>query len=378
MPRTFVDGNLVRRWYVDGSSARKGFFNGNLVFSNAPNPIYGRSFVTAAWRADDDAYYWFNLRTGHASYGCWTDREWRTEFVSLNGYNTPGKHIERYDDGRYRAYLYQDDWCPGAGTLAWSYWFPGVAVPEVVAYTGIEVYIAANYSRSIVSITQQASPANDYTVGVRTYDPYPEGTSGTFVLAVNLTGDGTGITPDYNALYGSPPDARALERTSYYKPPSGNNCLRFDTLVKMYDGTVKRICDLLPGDIVLSNKDGVLVPGKVISLRHAGGQSTYELDTGVEKMYCNDVHPWKTASGWRAIDEVKANTANYENIDRIGQLEVGNFMLNEKGHIAPLRSIRKTNRIEHLFTVDITDGIDTLYVSGCGNEFYLTHNKRGV
>lgn len=373
MPRTFVDGRQVKRWKVDGVNVKKAYFDNRLVFANNPDPILGRVVANAVWRVDHVAWYWFNLRTGHVSYGCWDDRESRTEFVSLNGYNTPGKHIQRWQNGDFMSFLYQDDWCPGAGTLAPSYWYPGVSVPEVVMYSEISAYISANYSRSYVDILEQPTPANDYTVRVQTYDPFPEGTSGTFVLAVNLTGDSTGIAADYSTLYGSPPPD--YERTTYYTPSTGN-CLRFDTLVKMYDGSVKRLCDLKAGDVVLSNRDGILVPGTVVSLRHAGGQPTYELDTGVEKMYCNDAHPWKTASGWKAINAEKASAANYENIEIITSLEVGNFMVNEMGNIAPLRSLRKTNRIEHLFTVDITDGIDTLYVSGSGKEFYLTHNKR--
>lgn len=375
MPRTYFDGNLVKRWYVDGANVKRAFYDDRLVFSSGLDPIIGRTFGNIVFRVDHIAYYWLNLRTGHAQYGCWDDRESRTEYVSLNGYNTPGKHIQVYTGSGVREFLYQDDWCTGAGTLAWSYWYPGVAVPEVVQYANANVYVSwrADWMRAQVDILQQPTPANDYTVMFQTYDPWPEGSSGNFTLAVDLTGDFTGATPDYSALYGSPPDA--MERITYYTRPSGN-CLRFDTLVLMYDGSVKRICDLVKGDVILSEQGGLQVPGTVLNLKAAGAQQTYELDTGTEKLYCNDAHPWKTAGGWKAINAEKASNANYENIDIIGSLEVGNFMLTEKAAIAPLRNIRKTNRIEHLFTVDVTDGIDTLYVSGSGKEFYLTHNKR--
>lgn len=373
MPRTFYEGRQVKRWKNNGANVKKGYYDGRLVFANNPDPILGRTFVTAQFRIDHIAYHWFNLRTGHAQYGCWDDREPRTEFVALNGYNTPGKHYLRYDSGEIHSYMYQDDWCPGAGTLAWSYWYPGIAVPEVTMYTGIQVYVKANYSRCYVDVLTQPTPANDYNCYVQTYDPFDDGSGGTFVLGVNLTGDSTGAPADYSGLYGTVPEPQP--RYHPYSPP-GSNCLRFDTLVKMYDGTVKRIVDLVAGDVVLSNREGVLVPGTVKSVRPGGGQATYALSLGNDLLICTDAHPWATASGWKAINAEKANAVGYENLSNIGQLEQGNFMLDEKGGICPLLGIRKTGRIEHVHTVDITDGIDTLYVSGNGSEFYLTHNKR--
>lgn len=121
------------------------------------------------------------------------------------------------------------------------------------------------------------------------------------------------------------------------------SCLPADTIVSMADGTIKRIVDIKPGDVVLcfgvqanalaAEKPDSLRPvrsGKVVKFIEAGDKPIYELKTRNRTLRASGNHPVVKVE---QIEDIGGKINNIPVWTRVDQLKEGDIIATMKEHI---------------------------------------------
>lgn len=93
--------------------------------------------------------------------------------------------------------------------------------------------------------------------------------------------------------------------------PRYGKCLAPDTLVTMANYTTKPLCEIVPGDKVLSFHNGEIVSNRVIATEPAY-KECYKLTTASGRtVVCSIDHPWLTVYGYLQANKIPARTNIY-------------------------------------------------------------------
>jgi len=140
-------------------------------------------------------------------------------------------------------------------------------------------------------------------------------------------------------------------------------CFTGETLITMEDGTIKRIDEVIVGDIVKSEINTSIVGD--IDIHKEKEYTIYSLNDS--KAFVTAEHPFKTTTGWKAIDPLETwKTHGIES----NILEVGDILITKEG----------TEEVKSITSSSET--VDTVYNLRLDNEHvyyannYLVHNNK--
>ena len=178
------------------------------------------------------------------------------------------------------------------------------------------------------------------------------------------TGTDWGGTPNWNIPGGNNPGGTGTGYTppGIYHTPSGN-CFTGKTPIIMEDETLKRIDEIIVGDIVKSEINTSKVIG--IDIHKEEEYTIYSINNS--EAFVTAEHPFKTTTGWKAIDPLE--TFKKHGIES-NVLEIGNILITKEG-TEEVKSIKKsTKTINTVYNLQL-DNEHVYYANG-----YLVHNNK--
>ena len=110
-----------------------------------------------------------------------------------------------------------------------------------------------------------------------------------------------------------------------------NRCFTYDTPVKMWDGSIKKIGDIVSGDYVLSYKDGEYVKGKVTNKLIHPTNSIVEV-AKYKDMVSDRLHPFYDMGEWKPIYDAQGMDFDIQYIDNFYNLEIDGDVTFESEH----------------------------------------------
>lgn len=146
----------------------------------------------------------------------------------------------------------------------------------------------------------------------------------------------------------------------------GLGCFIKNTQITMVDGTYKNIEDVLIGDILKGETTNNTVLG--YHRPKLENKLLYGYNGGTA--FATADHPFKTTEGWKAFNPSQAMKEHNLDIE-IGQLELGDILITEKGFEELTSFDTKKDVPETQLYNFIVDGDNTYYADG-----YLVHNKK--
>lgn len=109
------------------------------------------------------------------------------------------------------------------------------------------------------------------------------------------------------------------------------SCFTYDTPVKMWDGTIKKIGDVVSGDYVLSYKDGEYVRGVVTDKLTHPTNSVVEV-VKYKEMVSDRMHPHFINGEWKPISEANGVHLDFQYVDNFYNLEIDGDVIVESEH----------------------------------------------
>jgi len=146
--------------------------------------------------------------------------------------------------------------------------------------------------------------------------------------------------------------------------PNNPNCFIGETLITMEDESNKRIDEVIVGDVVKSE----INTSTVISIDVHNEKEYVVYSLNKSKDFVTEEHPFKTTTGWKAINPV--NTFKKHGIES-NVLEIGNVLITKEG----------TKELE---SIDSSTTVDTVYNLRLDNELvyyadgFLVHNAKNA
>jgi hypothetical protein len=110
-----------------------------------------------------------------------------------------------------------------------------------------------------------------------------------------------------------------------------NRCFTYDSPVKMWDGSTKKIGDIVLGDYVLSYKNGEYVKGKVTDKLIHPTNSIVEV-AKYKDMVSDRLHPFYDMGEWKPIYDAQGMNFNIQYIDNFYNLEIDGDVIFESEH----------------------------------------------
>ena len=142
----------------------------------------------------------------------------------------------------------------------------------------------------------------------------------------------------------------------------GGNCFIGETLIIMKDETIKRIDEIIVGDIVKSEINSSTV--KDIDI-HEGTHTVYSINNS--NAFVTEEHPFKTTTGWKAINPLE--TFKKHGIES-NVLEIGDILITKEG-TEELKIISKSiTPVNTVYNLKL-DNEHVYYANG-----YLVHNNK--
>tara|TARA_R110001592_G_scaffold56312_1_gene171709 strand:- start:62 stop:1852 length:1791 start_codon:yes stop_codon:yes gene_type:complete len=167
------------------------------------------------------------------------------------------------------------------------------------------------------------------------------------------TGTGTGLSG--GSSYGS-------GGSGYGGGFGTGNCFIGETSIIMEDGTIKRIDEIIVGDIVKSEINTSIVGDIDI---HKGTYTIYSINDS--EAFVTSEHPFKTTTGWKAINPLE--TFKKHGIES-NVLEIGDILITKEG-TEELKSINKSIKTtDTVYNLQL-DNEHVYYANG-----YLVHNNK--
>lgn len=160
-----------------------------------------------------------------------------------------------------------------------------------------------------------------------------------------------------------PPGApREQEREQGGGGEGGGDCLAPNTLVRMEDGTTKRLDAIKNGDRVKAD-NGVINTVKGVLTKEWDVLVMYSINNG-ELLFTID-HPVMTNNGWKAIDySANPDAHNIYGLLKVGTLEVGDYILTNNGEVE-VQSIDPAPPAKDYTTYNLKlDGSRSFYANG--------------
>jgi intein/homing endonuclease len=110
-----------------------------------------------------------------------------------------------------------------------------------------------------------------------------------------------------------------------------NRCFTYDSPVKMWDGSTKKIGDIVLGDYVLSYKNGEYVRGKVTDKLIHPTNSIVEV-AKYKNMVSDRLHPFYDRGEWKPIYDAPEMNFDIQYIDNFYNLEIDGDVIFESEH----------------------------------------------
>ena len=110
-----------------------------------------------------------------------------------------------------------------------------------------------------------------------------------------------------------------------------NRCFTYDSPVKMWDGSTKKIGDIVLGDYVLSYKNGEYVRGKVTDKLIHPTNSIVEV-AKYKNMVSDRLHPFYDRGEWKPIYDASEMNFDIQYIDNFYNLEIDGDVIFESEH----------------------------------------------
>jgi hypothetical protein len=160
-------------------------------------------------------------------------------------------------------------------------------------------------------------------------------------------------------------------------PPSPNQpspercCFDPEAKVTMADGTLKKICEIIPGDKVRTNNDNLLYNNVIgIESPAIGNRLMYSFNDNWA--FVSEEHPIMTDQGWGAFNP-DSWAVEDEFKGKLVKIDIGTRVLKLEGGYETVETINTQEKPEDYIIYNLMlDGDNTFVVEG-----YIVHNKSG-